>query len=260
MKTYGRVLALSSILFLAFWGVRAHARNAFQVLRPPHPSGVGVIFVVSYGWNSTSKPVFPAFNDAAFFSPFVQDRQTVFLIHHRDPGPGAMAGIVSDVRRAVRNVREHAAEYGVNPDRIGICGMSSGGHLAATVANLEHIRAVAAFAPPTDFVDYSAPESSVARSWALGAYLAGYLGGADRATLRAFSPYFAVTRSTPPTLLIQGGADAIVPPFQATHYAAALQAAGVPFRLSWRPGRGHGWHDYRADFAQCAAWFDRYCR
>ena len=48
--------------------------------------------------------------------------------HHEVP--------LSDAEQAIRMVREHAAEWGVNPQRVGIMGASAGGHLAASLATL----------------------------------------------------------------------------------------------------------------------------
>ena len=81
--------------------------------------------------------------------------------------------VLSDMNRSIRFIRHHAADYGIDPDRIGITGGSAGGHLslmqgtagdkgdpkAADPVDREssRVQAVACFFPPTDFLDYGKP-------------------------------------------------------------------------------------------------------
>ena len=75
--------------------------------------------------------------------------------------------------------------------------------------------------------------------------------------LRPLSPIYGISKSTPPTLIIHGEADTLVPIQQSERYLAALQAAGVESRLDRRPGKGHGWAGMEQDLAIIAEWFDK---
>ena len=81
--------------------------------------------------------------------------------------------IIQDMNRAVRFIRHHAKDYGIDPDRIGIYGGSAGGHLSLMLGTAgdkgdpkakdpvdresSRVQAVACFFPPTDFLNYGKP-------------------------------------------------------------------------------------------------------
>ena len=147
--------------------------------------------------------------------------------------------IVADMNRAVRFIRYHAADYSIDPDRIGITGGSAGGHLSLMQGTAgdkgnpdakdpidrtsSRVQAVACFFPPTDFLNYGKPgENAVGR---------GILKGfkppfdfheqdpntkvfrpiTDEARIleigRQISPAYHVSADDPPTLIIHGDAD-----------------------------------------------------
>ena len=62
------------------------------------------------------------------FSPVYQN--TVFAVVHGSQPEFTIPEILEDMHKAVRYIRSHAAEYGVDPNRLGITGMSAGGHLS----------------------------------------------------------------------------------------------------------------------------------
>ena len=77
---------------------------------------------------------------------------------------------------------------------------------------------------------------------------------------RAISPVTHVSKDTPPSLIIHGGADKLVPIQQAEIYVAAMKKAGATAELVVRPGQGHGWKDLNKDLELFASWFDRHLR
>ena len=104
-----------------------------DVYRPRQSNGHGVIHITGSGWHS------PLAADArqqkasaqvrVFGLPLVEAGYTVFAVNHRTAPLNKYPAPLEDVERAVRFVRHHAERWGIDPDRIGGVGGSSGGHL-----------------------------------------------------------------------------------------------------------------------------------
>jgi dipeptidyl aminopeptidase/acylaminoacyl peptidase len=77
---------------------------------------------------------------------------------------------------------------------------------------------------------------------------------------RQISPITHVSADDPPTLIIHGDADKLVPIQQAESFVAKLKEAGVEARLVVKPGAGHGWADLPKDMELLADWFDRHLK
>ena len=179
------------------------------------------------------------------------------------------------MNRAVRFIRYHAKDYHIDPDRIGITGGSAGGHLSLMQGTAgddgdpkakdpvdrvsSRVQAVACFFPPTDFLNYG--EQGQVRLAADG-MLADFKAPFDlprarpedqaascrsptrrriRRSAARISPITHVTPTIPPTLIIHGDADKLVPIQQAELIVAKLKEAGVPAELVVKKGAGHGW-------------------
>ena len=171
---------------------------------------------------------------------------TTFLLKSRLQDWGHPAPL-QDVLRAVRLVRSRAAEFGVDPQRIGVLGSSAGGHLAAsastlfdhpdgrTGAELDGVSArpdLAVLVYPV--ITMSGPATHAGSRRAL-------LGDAPSAALQQLmSLEQQVTASTPPTLLLHTQGDGAVPPENSLAYFQALTRAGVPAELHVFERGGHG--------------------
>ena len=231
-----------------------------DIVKPERPSGVGVLALSSGGWQSWPEMGKPG------TAEFLARGQTVFIVMHGAKPKFGVPEMVQDIRRAARFVRTHAADHGVDPQRLGLFGISSGGHLslltgiAGAEGNPEaadpvdrasdRVGAVACFYPPSDFRNFGAP----GKTW-IPFRPAGETD--DDATLaQAWSPTARFTAAMPPTLLIHGDADTLIPIQQSRTAAACLRELGVVHRFEERPGRPHGWPDMSAEYALCAAWFD----
>ena len=128
-------------------------------------NGAAIVWVVSGGWFSGHEAINPAPIDE-----LLKRGYTVFAVVHGSQPRYTIPEIVSDMNRAVRFIRHHAADYHIDPDRIGITGGSAGGHLSlmqGTGGDLgnaaakdpidktsSRVQAVACFFPPTDFLNY----------------------------------------------------------------------------------------------------------
>lgn len=145
---------------------------------------------------------------------------------------------LQDVARAIRTVRARAAEWGIDPDRIGVMGFSAGGHLASTIAT--HFDAGdSAASDPIDRVS-SRPDIAVLAypviSMTDGITHAGsrtnLLGDSPSAELEAdLSNEKHVTAQTPPTFIFATANDPVVRVENSLLFVAALDAAKVPFEL-----------------------------
>ena len=134
------------------------------------------------------------------------------------------------------------------------------------------VQAVACFFPPTDFLNYGKPgENALGRGILkdfrapfdfaeLDAKTRHFVLITDEAKIeeigKQISPINHVSADDPPTLIIHGDADKLVPIQQAQIIVEKLKAAGVKAKLIVKPGAGHGWVDVQPDLAKMAEWFD----
>jgi len=77
---------------------------------------------------------------------------------------------------------------------------------------------------------------------------------------RQISPIYHVTADDPPTLIIHGDKDTLVPLQQSEAIMAKFKEVGVPAELVVKRGAGHGWLTMKDDIATLADWFDKYLR
>ena len=139
------------------------------------------------------------------------------------------APALQDAQRAMGLLRHHAAEWHIDPHKVGVLGFSAGGHLVAAISNQFRRRAYAA-------VD-DADKESCRPDFAVALY-PGHLwvGGSNPPR---FNPDLHVTRDTPPTFLLQAETDSIDNVNQALVYYAALKDAEVPTEMHLYANGGH---------------------
>ncbi|MCB9597439.1 MAG: alpha/beta hydrolase fold domain-containing protein [Sandaracinaceae bacterium] len=173
----------------------------------------------------------------------------------RDTSPAQVA----DARCAVRYLRGHAAELGLDPDRMAALGYSAGGHLAlmlatgsdvsgldagcADVSTSPHVRAAIGYFPPVDLrpeAEFSRPADGVITR------LLGTTRRRDPAAAALVSPLVHVDGGDASVLLVHGTADRVVPYQQALDMQSALERAGVPVTLVPIPEGQHGFRLFGA--------------
>ncbi|WP_435015843.1 prolyl oligopeptidase family serine peptidase [Tundrisphaera sp. TA3] len=255
-----------------------------DVFRPAaNGNGRGIISVVSGGWFSNHDSV-----NAAGVKVFTDRGYTVFAVVHGSQPKFTIPEVLEDMHRAVRFIRTHAQEYGVDPDKLGITGGSAGGHLslmqgtAGTAGKPDakdpvdrassRVAAVACFFPPTDFLNYGKEGEDALGRGILKDFAAPFefrefdpakkkfVTITDEAKIqeigRAISPVNHASSDDPPTLIIHGDADKLVPIQQAELIVGKLSKSGVEAKLIPKPGAAHGWPNMGQDQAVLADWFD----
>lgn len=162
-----------------------------------------------------------------------------FVLKYRHKGTGYQhPAPLDDAQRAIRTVRARAAEFRVDPQRIGILGFSAGGHLASTAGT--HFDSGKADASDPidrassrpDFLILCYPVISFTTPYAHQGSKRNLLGeNPDARLVESFSNELQVTPQTPPTFLWHTDADSGVPPENSVLFYLALRKAKVPAEL-----------------------------
>jgi acetyl esterase/lipase len=141
---------------------------------------------------------------------------------------------LGDAQRALRTLRSHAADWRLDPARIGITGFSAGGHLAMTAStqfdagrpSSDDIVERSGSRP--DIVVLGYPVISMVEPWTHAGSKQNLLGeNPDPAVAQRLSGERAVTKDTPPTFIFQTNQDTTVPAENSLSYFLALRKAGV---------------------------------
>jgi acetyl esterase/lipase len=232
-----------------------------DVLTPAKPNKAAVVFVVSGGWisdHSMLKSYEPGIEKV-----FVDAGFTVFVVIHGAQPRFKVAEIVEQVQTAVRFVHAHAADYGIDTDRVGVTGISSGGHLALMIAGSPDspVNAVAAISPPTDLANWGKPSFTLIDDPQMAVFIPvlGIDPKAPRNDIEALvhrlSPIASVNSKYPPTLIVHGDSDTIVPLQQAQTMDQALANARVEHKLEVIPGGGHDDKTFGPGLTKALQWF-----
>ena len=168
-----------------------------------------------------------------------------FVVEYRlakTNGTVTVADCVADCKSAVRYLRGHAAELGIDPQRIAVIGESAGGHLAACVGTLD------GFDDPADDLKISArPDSLVLYNPLTDFTQSNFLklftkGAADDDKIkmaRELSPLFHIRAGQPPTICIHGLADMVVSPNNSRDFSDAMKRNGNRCDLVLLPETPH---------------------
>ena len=158
----------------------------------------------------------------------------------QNAGVAVPSECVKDAKSAMRYVRSHAAELGVDPNRIAAGGGSAGGHLAIAAATLKNFNhdfdnlsvscrpdALVLFNPVLDTgPDYDFVYSRVKEYW------------------KDFSPMENFHEGMPPTIEFSGTEDKVIPPALAEEFQKKMQALGARCEINLYEGQNHGFFNY----------------
>lgn len=257
------------------YGQRKGRNLALDVVRPSKPNGLGVLLMVSGGWKSATPGSFQPWLAA----PLLRRGYTIFAVYHISQPESTVMEIVADVNRAVRFVRHHARDYGVDPQRLGVTGGSAGGHLSLMLATRggpgpesapdpidresSIVQAVAIFFPVTDLLNLGSSTENPGDGGPPKSFVKAF--GPQSTNLSVWkvighetSPIYYVHSNLPPTLIYHGDADTLVPVDQSERYQVKARETGDIVKLVIHHAGRHGWWTMLWDIRQFANWFDRY--
>ena len=184
---------------------------------------------------------------------FMQYGYAAYVLRYSVQQAAQWPNPLRDAECAMKTIREHAAEWDIDPERIAAIGFSAGGHLAAALATLGNCR------PNALILGYPCTLDDMDCVQEFGAPVLDT----------------AVSAQTPPTFIFAATDDNIVPIRHSLRFASALDAAGVPFEMHLYARGQHGFSlatpfvcaeeswlhmcEGCSDWMpRCAAWLDSY--
>jgi acetyl esterase/lipase len=242
----------------------------FDVIKPKaNANGAAVIFMVSGGWVSNYNP--PQ-QTATRFKDLLDKGFTLIAVRHGSSPRYLIPEIVSDVRRAVRFIRHNAKQWGVDPNRLGVFGGSAGGHLALVLGTAsdngdpnakedfmkesDRVASVVAYFPPVDLRPLARGLNPQPTGGTLDRFPALNF---EKEKAPDYSPIVHVSPDDPPTLLIHGDKDKLVPVNNSKVIHEAFQKNNVKTQLIIIEGAEHGFRgeDAKRAGAAMASWFEQ---
>jgi acetyl esterase/lipase len=257
-------------------------------------NGAGIIRVMAGGMSSSPVASHRAAGDSVVRG-LLQAGYIVFAMAHSSQPKYTADEIRRDIPRGVRFIRHHAESFGLDPQRIGIMGSSSGGQISLMAAlappdpdpgskdPVEHessrVQAVIAYFPGTDLLNFGKENTTILEHFHTRNYRPDaafdfhewdtaskrYERVTDPDALHEYyrrnSPLSHVSDDDPPVFLIHGDNDQLVPIQQSYLMVDKLTEAGVPNRLIVMEGQGHGWRTPREnEVSEILAWLDQHLR
>ncbi|MEO0031737.1 MAG: hypothetical protein RIS94_1495 [Pseudomonadota bacterium] len=213
----------------------------------PHPL---VLYIHGGGWMGGHTRQSGAFeNFPQMLAAFAAEGFTVASVEYRLSGEAPFPAQIRDVFAALRFLRDHAADYHIDPARVGVFGGSAGGHLAA-LAGLAcretgldpastHDTCVQAAVTWYGIFDMATMPRITQKDSAEQRLLGCKDGVCAPEAVRAASPLTYLDAKDPPFLIIHGTDDKTVPVAQSQEAETAFKVAGVPVRAIYYPGADH---------------------
>jgi acetyl esterase/lipase len=220
-----------------------------DVYFPWKPAGLSpvIVFVHGGGWVAGTKTGTPGMS---YFLELARRGYTTFSIDYRLSPTYTFPAHIIDVKCAVRHIRAHAAEYNIDPNRIGAWGASAGGHLVALLGTSDQ----SAGWDVGQYLEQSSRVQVVVDMYGVHdfttEYVVGNLRGLDRMVFGAgspadpklgqASPVNYITPDDPPFLILHGDMDTTIPVTQSQIFHDRLVAGGVPSVYVVVHNAGHG--------------------
>lgn len=239
-----------------------------DVYMPDAPNGAGVLMIHGGGWRQGDKSMM-----VGQVEQLVERGFTCVACEYRLTPEARWPAQIHDAKAALRWFRVNAESLGVDADKIAVSGNSAGAHLSLLIAGSSgkpefegesgtpgvatHVAACVAVYPPTlFFVGYDRPTGGTpARSLLVD-------DEHNAAAAREASPIEYVHAEFPPTFMLHGTADKVVPPTASVRMYEALAQAGRPVELHMYAEQPHGYARQPAwlapTMAEVALFLDRY--
>lgn len=216
------------------------------VYRAEHPNGMAVIMCPGGGYarlamNHEGHDMAPWFNTQGI---------TYVVLKYRMPNEHKEVPF-SDVEQAIRLVRQHAAEWNINPAKVGIMGASAGGHLASTLATHYTSKETR-----PDFQILLYPVITMDANFTHAGSRENLITKNPSTDLIAkYSNELQVNAQTPQAFIALSSDDKAVLPQNSINYYLALLKHNVPATMHIYPTGGHGW-GFRDNFTYKRQWTD----
>jgi acetyl esterase/lipase len=220
-----------------------------------------VVFIHGGAWRSRTARDGGAFRDfPAVLASVAAHNYVVASVNYRFSGEARFPAAVQDVALAIRWLRLHSDQYGIDTNKFVAWGSSAGGQIAALLGTGCGAPAFEPAAPPGapgplpsvcvqgvidwyGLIDLESDGKDLGKS-AVPDYVEAYLGcklsQCAHGWARSASPFPYIDAQDPPFLIQHGAADVTVSPAQSQRLYEALHAAGVPAELVVYPGVAHG--------------------
>ncbi|MEX2578627.1 MAG: prolyl oligopeptidase family serine peptidase [Verrucomicrobiales bacterium] len=243
-----------------------------DAIRPGNPNGLGVILVLSGRWRSK-----PDSDKVWLVAPLLRRGYTILAVSHVSQPEATVMEIERDMHRAVRFIRANGESLGVNPERLGVVGGSSGGHLGLMLATRggpgdpesadpvgresSAVKAAAVFFPVTDLLNLGSSTENPGDGGPPKSFVDAF--GPDASDLekwkrigRDISPIHHIHAKQAPILIFHGDADTLVPLEQSRWFVDKATGVGATVELFVRENQSHGWLTMPLDIHRMGRWFD----
>jgi acetyl esterase/lipase len=236
-------------------------------------NGLAIVDVVSGSYYSDRRKI-RDHTLAQVYPIFCGHGYTVFAVRPGSRTRYTGAEMLEHVKLGIRYVKQHAADFKIDADRLGLTGASAGGHLATLAAVTPEeakpdakqevlrydtkVKAAAIFFPPTDLLDWAGKPADFEKLGDL-LFLGGTKGHSEeeiKERARQISPARLVQEPKLPFLFIHGDADPLVPLQQSQKMVEAIKGGGGKAELIVKKGGGHPWLTIPEEVEVMAAWFD----
>lgn len=217
---------------------------SITVYKADKPNGVAIIMCPGGGYARLAMN-----HEGHDMAPWLNAQGITYIVlKYRMPN-GHYEVPLSDAEQAIRLVRQHAKEWNIRPDRIGIMGASAGGHLAASLATLYSSNETR-----PDFQILFYPVISMVLGVTHGGSRQNLLGNNPSQELEdKYTLEKQVNERTPQAFIMLSADDGAVPPANGIHYFEVLLQHQVPATLHVYPTGGHGW-GFRDAFTYKRQW------
>jgi len=222
------------------------SRPSLTIFLAPKEKATGAAVIICPGGGYSNLAM--GYEGTEVAQRFNESGISAFVLKYRIPNDETMIskeiGPLQDAQRALLIVRSRAAEWGIDPKRIGIMGFSAGGHLAATagthfqknyIDNPDHI----SLRP--DFMLLIYPVISFKAPIAHMGSANNLIGpNPSQEQIKEFSNEMQVTDLTPPAFLVHAKDDNVVPYANSLVFAEALKNHHIPVKVFLYEQGGHG--------------------
>ena len=226
-----------SILYKQVGADSLYLHVDFPLLYDSTLSHPAMVFFFGGGWNGGTTGQF-----APHAKYFASRGMVCFRADYRVKSRQGTSPFESlkDAKSAIRYIRAHARELGVDPDKIVASGGSAGGHLAVATAVIQGFNEIG-----EDLSVSCIPNALVLFNPVFDNGPGGY--GYDRIgeAYKEFSPLHNISEGMPPAVVFLGTEDPLIPVETAEYFRTVMEKVGSRCDLYLYEGEGHGFFNYR---------------